>query len=95
MHVVMVKYVLKGKINPDFEASGRHVHVLHFNRPLSNYATVSVNNNLKSSLRAKFSLIYLLYFVAPSLDFRLLFAGTEGGPCLLFITDTYTDLSSS
>ena len=49
------------------------------NTPVSNYASVPANNNLKSRLVLSCA-IHLLYFLAQlstSLDFKLLFAGTD------------------
>ena len=61
-----------------------HALIYLSNPPVSNYASVPTNNNLKSRLvRAIYMLscaIHLLYFLAQlgiNLDFGLLFVGTE------------------
>ena len=49
------------------------------NTPVSNYASVPVINNLKSRLMLScaIDLLYFLGHLSTSLDFKLLFAGTE------------------
>ena len=61
--------------NPN-HSSPFHSSIPPYNTPLSIYASVPAINNLKSRL-VLCCAIHLLYFLAPSLDFRLLFAGTE------------------